>query len=43
MSPVCLGPCVGVNREMALFGDAKQATSEGKGGPVETELAGPAT
>ena len=37
------GPCVGVRRAMALIGNAKQATSEGKSGPVETGLTGPAT
>ena len=36
------GPCVGVRRAMALIGDAKQATGEGKSGPVETGLTGPA-
>ena len=35
-------PCVGVRRAMALIGNAKQATSEGKSGPVETGLTGPA-
>ena len=33
---------MGVRRAMSLSGDAKQATSEGKGGPVETGLTGPA-
>ena len=36
------GPCVGVRRATALIGDTKQATSEGKSGPVETGLTGPA-
>ena len=38
MSPTCLGPCVCVRRTMALISDAKQATGEEKGGPVETGL-----
>ena len=43
MSPVCWEPCVGVRwaMPMALTGDAKQATGEGKSGPVETGLTGP--
>ena len=46
------GPCMGVRRVMALIGDTKQArvwqretkqaTGEGKSGPVETRLTGPA-
>ena len=32
---------MGVCRAMALIGDAKQATGEGKSGPVETRLTGP--
>ena len=35
------GPCMGVHRAIALLGDAKQAMSEGKSGPVETGLTGP--
>ena len=35
------GPCMGVRRAMALFGDAKQATGEGKSGLVETGLTRP--
>ena len=31
-----------VRRAMALIGDARQATSEGKSGPVETGLTGTA-
>ena len=31
-----------VRRPLALIGDAGQATSEGKSGPVETGLTGPA-
>ena len=31
---------MGVCRAMALIGDTKQATSEGKCGPVETGLTG---
>ena len=31
---------MGVRRAMALIGDTKQATSEGKCGPVETGLTG---
>ena len=31
---------MGVRRAMVLDGDARQATSEGKSGPVETELTG---
>ena len=38
---VC-GHCVGVRRAMALIGGAKQAMGEGKNGPVETGLTGPA-
>ena len=34
------GPCMGVHRAMVLIGDAKQATSEGKSGTVETRLTG---
>ena len=33
------GPCVSVCRA-TLIGDTKQVTSEGKSGPVETELTG---
>ena len=33
---------MGVRRAMALTGDAKQATGEGKGGLVETRLTRPA-
>ena len=36
------GRCVGVRQAMALIGNARQATSEGKSGPVETGLTGPA-
>ena len=36
------GHRVGVRRAMVLIGDARQATSEGKSGPVETGLTGPA-
>ena len=36
--PCAWGPCVGVRRAMALTGDAKQATSEGRSGPVEIGL-----
>ena len=36
------GPCIGICRAMALIGDAKQATSEGKWALVETGLTGPA-
>ena len=32
------GPCMGVRWAMVLIGNAKQATSEGKSGPVETGL-----
>ena len=38
-----LGRCMGVRQAMALIGNARQATSEGKSGPVETGLTGPAT
>ena len=31
-----------VHRAMVLIGDSKQATGEGKSGPVETGLTGPA-
>ena len=37
-----LGRCVGVRRAIALIGNARQATSRGKSGPVETGLTGPA-
>ena len=40
MSPRCVR-AMGVCRALALFGDAKQAMGEGKGGPVETGLTGP--
>ena len=30
MSPVCLGPCVGIRRANALIDNTKQATGEGK-------------
>ena len=40
--PCASGHCVGVRQAMALVGDAMQATSEGKSGPVETRLTGPA-
>ena len=40
MSPQCVR-AMGVRRALALFGDAKQATGEGKSGPVETGLTGP--
>ena len=33
--------CHGHCRALALFGDAKQAMSEGESGPVETGLTGP--
>ena len=33
---------VGVRQAMALIGNARQATSEGKSGPVETGLTGKA-
>ena len=33
---------MGVRRAMALISNAKQATSEGKSGPVETGLTRPA-
>ena len=33
---------MGVCRAMVLSGNAKQATGEGKNGPVETRLTGPA-
>ena len=33
---------MGVRQAMALIGNARQATSEGKSGPVETGLTGPA-
>ena len=36
------GRCVGVRQAIALIGNARQATSEGKSGPVETGLTGPA-
>ena len=36
MSPVVLGPCLGICQTMALIGDAKQAIAEEKSGPVET-------
>ena len=36
------GHCVGVRQAMALIGNARQAMSEGKSGPVETGLTGPA-
>ena len=36
------GRWVGVRRAMALIGDARQATSVKKSGPVETGLTGPA-
>ena len=42
ISPVCLRACVGVRRALPVIGDAKQATSEGESGPVETGLTGPA-
>ena len=51
MSPTCLGalhgrlPSNGANwqcQAMVLIGNAKQATVEGKSGPVETRLTGPA-
>ena len=32
---------MGVRQAMALIGNARQATSEGKSGPVETGLTGP--
>ena len=35
--------CVGVRQAMALIGNARQATSEGKSGLVETGLTRPAT
>jgi len=35
------GHCVSVRRPLALIGDTRQATSEGKSGPVETRLTGP--
>ena len=35
--------CMGVRQVMALIGNARQATSEGKSGLVETGLTGPAT
>ena len=34
------GRCVGVRQAMALIGNARQATSEGKSGPVEIGLTG---
>ena len=37
-----LGRCVGVRQAMSLIGNARQATSEGKSGLVETRLTGPA-
>ena len=40
MPPMCLGPCVGLRRAMALIGDAKQPTGERKSDPVETGLTG---
>ena len=36
------GRCVGVRRAMVLIGNARQASSEGNSGPVETRLTGPA-
>ena len=36
------GRCVGVHQAMALIGNARQATGDGKSGPVETGLIGPA-
>ena len=33
---------MGFRQAMALIGNARQATSEGKSGPVETGLTGPA-
>ena len=40
-SPCCV--CVmGICQALALFGDAKQAMGQGKSGPVETRLTGPA-
>ena len=35
-----LGPCVGLRQPMALIGNPKQATGDGKSGPVETGLTG---
>ena len=37
-----LGLCVGVGQEMAPIGNARQTTSEGKCGPVETGRTGQA-
>ena len=37
-----LGRCVGIRQAMTLIGNARQATSEEKSGPVETGLTGPA-
>ena len=34
--------CLGVGQAMALIGNIRQAMSEGKSGPVETGLTGPA-
>ena len=34
--------CVGIRQAMTLIGNARQATGEGKSGPVETGLNGPA-
>ena len=42
MVPMCFGRYVGVRQAMALIGNARQATSEGKSGPVETGLTRPA-
>ena len=36
------GRCVGFRLAKALIGNARQATSEGKSGPVEAGLTGPA-
>ena len=36
-------PCVGIQWALALICDAKEALSEGKNGPVETGLTGPAS
>ena len=36
------GPCVRVDKAMVLIGNAKGAMNEGKCGPVETGLTGPA-
>ena len=40
MTPRCVH-AMGVCQALALFGDANQATGEGKSSPVETGLTGP--